>query len=725
MNNRKVLIDALKKLGAAKAPTNKKDIIVDPDGQWAHPGEITRIPSNTITMSGVPYPVLGKPNVGQPQMMYPGQDYQFPDADYVDEFPMEQPDNYKKGGETLKKFVTAKEGVDTPIYKQVSVKKSKIAGKGLFTDEPIQMGEPVGISHVRKVFEKNGEMYQAPFPSTVLGYYNHSEEPNVREVDNGDHIVMVATRDIKPNEELTSNYDISGIKDLETSENFKKGGSAPKLPKKNNPPAYSRSLEATNRLLAEHPFFAQAKSRKNKIYDPKSKYFEDGGAYYDDSRDAWVYADGTVGPNGPANYQDGGSPYVTNLSSEDESKFQKFYQTLPENLQQDDPSYDMRGYWDSEGRPSEFDYSQPKEDDGYYHAYSINQNTGKYLKAPWHPTFQHAVEEDRKVGYRPTVNVKGEVIATENPALMDEYVETELTPEEIQEYAKGGYIIEDISVPELTKASYGKIVQAAGNLGKVASKAQVDDLSRYAQNAVSNIGTVPLVGAGQKINEINLSDLRDITRMMKQGYGIGNLTDVFEYPLTINGDSGFLTLKQNHRDINKNLWHFSAFMDNPREAGLAFSQMNELFPLPKPSILEPTSLSMDSFNMLTNMGRRSDWTMTPSGTIRLNGFAKHNNLFEGLTPLKELGQTPQSHALEYEARINDYLKEKGLQEKALMTFMPLSKRNGEDIGITHIELPNYKLTRHYSDGGSYELGDEVDEATMKELEKLGYTFEKL
>ena len=57
--------------------------------------------------------------------------------------------------------------------------------------------------------------------------------------------------------------------------------------------------------------------------------------------------------------------------------------------------------------------------------------------------------------------------------------------------------------------------------------------------------------------------------------------------------------------------------------------------------------------------------------------------------------------------------------------MPLSKRSGEDIGITHIELPNYKLTRHYSDGGSYELGDEVDEATMKELEKLGYTFEKL
>jgi hypothetical protein len=67
--------------------------IVDPRGQWAHPGQITRIPSNQITMQGVPYPVLGIGNNGQQQMMYPGQDYNFSDADYVDEYPMMQ-----KGG---------------------------------------------------------------------------------------------------------------------------------------------------------------------------------------------------------------------------------------------------------------------------------------------------------------------------------------------------------------------------------------------------------------------------------------------------------------------------------------------------------------------------------------------------------------------------------------------------------------------------------------------------
>jgi len=35
--------------------------IVDPKGQWAHPGKPTMIPNanGKITMRGVPYPVLG------------------------------------------------------------------------------------------------------------------------------------------------------------------------------------------------------------------------------------------------------------------------------------------------------------------------------------------------------------------------------------------------------------------------------------------------------------------------------------------------------------------------------------------------------------------------------------------------------------------------------------------------------------------------------------------
>jgi len=69
----------------------KKDMIYDPKGQWAHPGENTRIPGGNITMQGVPYPVYGVPYAdgtkGQGVMMQPGQDYNFQGADYVDEFP--------------------------------------------------------------------------------------------------------------------------------------------------------------------------------------------------------------------------------------------------------------------------------------------------------------------------------------------------------------------------------------------------------------------------------------------------------------------------------------------------------------------------------------------------------------------------------------------------------------------------------------------------------------
>jgi hypothetical protein len=70
--------------------------IVDPRGQWAHPGKVTRIPSSNITMKGVPYPVYGVGSNGQEQMMYPENHYDFGGASYVDEYPMMQ-----NGGNTL------------------------------------------------------------------------------------------------------------------------------------------------------------------------------------------------------------------------------------------------------------------------------------------------------------------------------------------------------------------------------------------------------------------------------------------------------------------------------------------------------------------------------------------------------------------------------------------------------------------------------------------------
>ena len=68
-------------------PTEKGTVIYDPRGQWDHPGQITKIPGGNITMQDVNYPVLGVDNFGNQQMMYPGMDYTFPNADNVTEYP--------------------------------------------------------------------------------------------------------------------------------------------------------------------------------------------------------------------------------------------------------------------------------------------------------------------------------------------------------------------------------------------------------------------------------------------------------------------------------------------------------------------------------------------------------------------------------------------------------------------------------------------------------------
>lgn len=80
-------------------PVHKADkkefggVIEDDRGQWAHPGKITRINSNDITMKGVNYPVFGVSDTGDKKLMFPGQDYKFK-GNSVTEFPLKA----KNGG---------------------------------------------------------------------------------------------------------------------------------------------------------------------------------------------------------------------------------------------------------------------------------------------------------------------------------------------------------------------------------------------------------------------------------------------------------------------------------------------------------------------------------------------------------------------------------------------------------------------------------------------------
>jgi hypothetical protein len=60
-----------------KTISKNGSVIKDDMGQWAHPGEVTEINSNEITMKGVPYNVIGISDKGDIKDMKPGKDYKF------------------------------------------------------------------------------------------------------------------------------------------------------------------------------------------------------------------------------------------------------------------------------------------------------------------------------------------------------------------------------------------------------------------------------------------------------------------------------------------------------------------------------------------------------------------------------------------------------------------------------------------------------------------------
>lgn len=164
--------------------------------------------------------------------------------------------------------------------RKLKVGKSKIAGKGLFTTGTFEQGEMIGLAH------ENDQ------PTTFIGkFHNHSDNPNAESVKLGDKRYLMAKRSLKKGEEITTNYRLQP--ELEQPEDFGKDN----LPK------------------AEYGMPMGGGMSQN--YMGRRKFIhQDGGAYYDDSRDAWISADGKVGPNGPAYFQNGGGIYMELTDSE-------------------------------------------------------------------------------------------------------------------------------------------------------------------------------------------------------------------------------------------------------------------------------------------------------------------------------------------------------------------------------------------------------------------------
>lgn len=109
-----------------KSISKNGSVIKDDRGQWAHPGEITEIGSNNITMQGVDYPVLGVSDTGDTQMMQPNQDYKF-DGEKVTEYPMMQEGGWlDKYPEPMRQDATR---VAPPVLKLTEREKLENAAK--------------------------------------------------------------------------------------------------------------------------------------------------------------------------------------------------------------------------------------------------------------------------------------------------------------------------------------------------------------------------------------------------------------------------------------------------------------------------------------------------------------------------------------------------------------------------------------------------------------------
>ncbi len=78
------------------------------------------------------------------------------------------------------------------------ISDSLVAGQGVFTRKPLQVGTYLGMSHL--IVDE--VIYRTP----LGGFLNHSQEPNCEKYIEDDRYYVRVIKPIKPNEELFLKY---------------------------------------------------------------------------------------------------------------------------------------------------------------------------------------------------------------------------------------------------------------------------------------------------------------------------------------------------------------------------------------------------------------------------------------------------------------------------------------------------------------------------------------
>jgi len=90
-----------------------------------------------------------------------------------------------------------------PLPKNLTIKKSKINGLGVFATKDINNNNVLGVSHIKDLKAENG-YWRTP----LGGFINHFTYPNCKKSKNKftNNLYLKAIRDIKKGEELTVYY---------------------------------------------------------------------------------------------------------------------------------------------------------------------------------------------------------------------------------------------------------------------------------------------------------------------------------------------------------------------------------------------------------------------------------------------------------------------------------------------------------------------------------------
>lgn len=471
MYNKKVLSTAKKELNKAKAPKKPKDIITDPMGQWKYPGLPTRIPGNDITMEGVGYPVLGVANNGQKQMMQPGEEYTFPGADYVDEYPQ-----MRKGG-TRKRRKT----------------------KSLSGTNKLMLPNPLLRNYKNRVYDPNVDYFQE---GGVKGNWKVREELYDGEDEffkGNPHVGGMAAEDdtviLNPYSKLSKAEKEAIIQNEKARLTMRNGYARPnfdlteeqaKAFENYSPDIQDQRETVVGRIISGDP-------SQGNITEQQRQYAEELKRFMDMHKDTVL-----TNTSGPRNFQDGGMKTVKSKDG-----------TITNVIQNPDGSKTVQvktknGKYYEKVVPMDYwgELDKAKEKYNEQHAYDKTVNTLGVVTYPASAAssvndIMHGNYGDATLGFIPFVGPRAKFLGKLGNEMVDQltnagisymkaskkaknlknvisgstaavqindlikqdggYIEAELTEDEIEEYRKGGYIVEDISVPELTKAQEGVI----------------------------------------------------------------------------------------------------------------------------------------------------------------------------------------------------------------------------------------------------------------------------